>query len=87
MAPVTQHLEVVLVVEAADGAVGADERQDVVDLEAQLVAGVGAAGDGVFADLRGLEAAALASPAGATAGGAAGEDPDVVALELAGVAV
>jgi hypothetical protein len=59
----------------------------VVDLEAELVALEEAATVRVATDFGGLEAAALAGPGGATAGGAAGDGPDVVALELARVPV
>ena len=83
----TEHLQVGLVVEAGDAAIGTDEGQDVVHLKPQLMAREGTAGFRVFAHLRGLEAAALAGPAGAASSGSASVEPDVVALELTGVLV
>ena len=83
----TEDLQVALVIETAHSPVRSSQRPNVIDLQAQFVAGVGAAGERVAADLRGLEGTTLAPPSGATAGCPAREEPHVVALELAGVPV
>ncbi len=82
-----QHLQVAKVVKAGNASVGADQRLDVVDLQLQLVSRVSGAGDRVFTDHVGLEAAALAGPFGAAPGSPARCRPDMVFLELTGVLV
>jgi hypothetical protein len=77
-----EDFEVALVIEAGNGAIGAGQGSDVIDLQPQLSAGVAQAGFGVFSDRRRLEAASFAGPAGTSAGSTASGHPDVVALEL-----
>jgi hypothetical protein len=87
VAIVAEDFEVVLVVEAGDAPVAAAERLDVVYLQTQLVAAEEDATLGVFLHVAGLEAAALAGPLRAPAGGGAGVRPDMVPDELPGVLV
>jgi hypothetical protein len=85
VAAVAEHFEVLLVVEAGDGAVLAAEGLDVVHLEPQLVAGEQAPAVGVASNVGGPEAAALTGVPRLPASPAARVGPDVFALELAGV--
>jgi hypothetical protein len=87
MAAMAEYLEVALVVQAGHATVGAHERLDVVDLEAQLVTRVGGSLLRVFAHGRGLKATALAGPSSAPLCRAASIRPDVIAGELASVLV
>jgi hypothetical protein len=87
VAAVAENLEIRLVVAAADAPVGAPERLDVIDLQAQLVARVGPPGLSIPPDLGRLEATPLAGVPRPAPRGPTGMEPDMVALELASVAV
>ena len=81
MAAMAQNFEVVEVIKTCHQPVAARERLNMVDLQSQFVASVGAFGDWIFLDLRRLEIAALTGPFGAATGSPSSRGPKVITLE------